>query len=161
MKIIYIIKSASAALLLLCFVLPFSSCTRNFDEQGKEVMFSNRKIYSSVTEYEYPFQWIKEPNDRIRIILFFWPIPILYFQKRINRKIYRAMFWVIESVILILSLGMAYLMPFDFTSSPAIGAHLMKTSYFIYGSALALEFFILITKKIRYNIRKYLLQRTA
>ena len=148
MKIIKKIKIGVAVLLLICIILPFTSCTRLLDKNGKDVLFSHGDPVKSITKYYYPWQSINltVSHGWIALLCFIWPIPILIFQHRSNRKKLKFAVWLAEPLLII---GAFSYIDFSatFLATPAIGAYLMEGAYCIYGFAWMSELIIKVKNK--------------
>jgi hypothetical protein len=135
-KITERIKIGASLLLLACFLLPFSSCTRHLDEDGKLTYISKKPAVKAITEYTYPWEGLnlKEVSDWLFLLCFVWPIPILIHRYRSGGRRIKLIFWILEPVFLS---GSSYYIYFlsNFFGKPAIGAYLMHTANFFYGTA--------------------------
>lgn len=133
------IKIICAFILLGCLLLPFSSCRRDFDEDGKLAHISKKPIVKTVVEYRYPLQ-IFEPRNFLTwlfIYSFFWPIPILLYRRRGKQKIIKTILWLSEPLFV---LGALYLSISEtIFNTPAIGQKISFAANSGYGLAWAYE----------------------
>lgn len=148
MKITNRIKIGASLLLLVCIVLPFSSCTRQLDKDGNNSYISKKPVVETVTEYSYPWENIdlKEYSDWLFLLCFIWPIPILIHRHKSKKERLKLFFWTLEPLFLG---GASYYINFSstFLANPAIGAYLMQAAYFSYGISWVSEVVIKISRK--------------
>lgn len=162
MKITNRIKIGASLLLLVCIVLPFSSCTRHLDEDGKSTYISKKATVETVTEYSYAWEDfdLKDFSGWLFLLCFIWPIPILVHRYKSKRKRLKLIFWTLEPIFLG---GASYYIDFSstFLATPAIGAYLMQVAYFSYGISWISEVVIKIANKRKSSKSNNSLQRTA
>ncbi|MBA7660336.1 hypothetical protein ES703_68338 [subsurface metagenome] len=131
------IKIVAAILLLICLILPLSSCSRYVDSEGKTFYSSSpRPDAQRITEYYYIWTEFeaKELGSWVLIICFIWPIPIIIYKYRGQRKRVKQILWAVEPLLII---GTVYYIAFSatFLSDPEVGYYLAVTANGIYGIA--------------------------
>ena len=143
----YRLKILFAVILLSCLALPFSSCSRDFDEDGKLIFLSKKPVVKTVTEYRYPFQ-IFNPrlfSSWLFIYSFLWPVPILLYRYRNRQKKIMTILWISEPVFVLIT---SYILILEsIFSTPAIGQNLALAANGGYGLTWIYE---LIQKIIKF-----------
>jgi hypothetical protein len=99
------IRSIAALLLLICFVLPLSRCTKQtieVDPDGKVV--ASKKVQG---EYSYlvPITEIEfaDPHSFIYLLPFIWPIPLWQLMRRVKNEKLKLCFLFFEAALLCVS----------------------------------------------------------
>lgn len=146
-------KIAASFLLLICIVLPFTSCTYQLDEDGKPTYISKKPGVQVVTKYEYPLEDLNLKRDWYFLLCFIWPIPILMHRYIGKRERLKLLFWLMEPLLLGFSSYLIYFRS-TFLATPAIGAYLMQVAYAIYGTAWISEAIIKFLKRRRGFLKK-------
>lgn len=131
------IKIGAAILLLICLILPLSSCSRYVDSEGKTVYGTAPSTDAQrITEYYYIWTEFeaKELGSWVLIICFIWPIPILIYKYRGKGKRVKQILWAVEP--LLIGCAVYYIvLSATFLSDPEVGAYLAVTANGIYGIA--------------------------
>ena len=144
------IKVVCAFVLLVCLVLPFSSCHRDLDANGKLAYISKKPVAKTVTEYYYPFKLFKPRNfsNWIFIYSFFWPIPILLYRYFGKRRRIQTILWISEPVFV---LGALYLLIIEtILYTPEIGERLAMGANGGYGLTWLYE----LARKIIQSVKR-------
>jgi hypothetical protein len=135
------IKVGAAALLLVCLLLPFSSCQRPLDADGRSTFVSKEPAVKVLTESRRIWTDFEptRPWDWVGLLCFLWPIPVLIHRHRSSRQTSRRILWALEPLLLG---GSSFYLWFlsHFLETPAIGAYLAETANLAYGAAWAAEF---------------------
>jgi hypothetical protein len=149
------LKIGSALLLLLCFILPFSSCTERLDVNGQFTILSKKPAIREVIKITYPWEIInpKHYDDYtawIFLFCFIWPIPIIIFQFRSRQKKLLLIAWILEPLF---AAGSSFCVYFyaTFFAEPEVGAKLMLATYCIYFGAWIFEALKKISERKKFN----------
>jgi len=131
------IKFISSILLVICLVLPISSCTRCEDSSGKLIAKYDPKIHTDVkcaTTYNYPLKHFDPKNiyNWLLLLCFIWPIPILAYRKKGGRKLIKNICWGIEPIFVVASSWYIY-MAASLFAKPFVGAYLAILANIAYG----------------------------
>lgn len=122
------IKIISSVLLIICLLLPISSCNRYVDSDGKRFVNYDSKNHPDVkriTTYNYPLDKFnpKDIYSWLLLFSFIWPIPILLYRYKGTRDLVKNILWGIEPLFVLGSSWYIYLNASVF-ATPFIGAYL-------------------------------------
>jgi hypothetical protein len=100
------LKTAAAVLLLVCILLPLSSCSKYVDREGNPVHLSADTGEmpagaQQVKGYKYvkDFFEVKSLGAWLLVLSFLWPVVVLFYQQRSRRGRVRAIVWGIEPAL--------------------------------------------------------------
>jgi drug/metabolite transporter (DMT)-like permease len=153
------IKTLCAVVLLCCLALPFSSCSRDYDEDGKLAQVTQKPAVKTVTEYKYPFQIINflSVTGWLFLYSFLWPLPILAYRRFRKNKLVLKIIWICEPVFVMGAIF--FLITGAMLETPAIGENLAVASNGLYGITWVYELIIKIINNIKNKkSRKKILQ---
>jgi hypothetical protein len=141
----------AAALLLVCVVLPFSTCSYGVDKDGVASAWSEKPAVEIRHEHRYPWIMIARHNDWQLLLAIIWPIPVVVCRRLARRRWQNMALLVLEPALVVS--GMALV---DFVSSflvrPAIGAYLMQVAYVVYGAAWLSDVLAIVRTRLRRRI---------
>lgn len=151
MKVSERIKIISSMLLVVCLLLPISSCSRYVDSNGKRIANYDSKIHTNakrITTYNYPLEHFnpKDIYNWLLLFCFIWPIPILLYRYKGTRKLVKNIFWGIEPLFVLGSSWYIYLNASIF-AKPFIGAYLSISANGAYGMVWLSELLMKIVRK--------------
>lgn len=141
------IKIACAFALLICLLLPFSSCTRELDEDGKYAYISKKPVARVITEYYYTWEHLKRNDLTSWLFLgsFLWPVPLLACRFRVRRQRLARLLWLSEPLWVAGSVYFFYIES-CILQSPAAGAFLAFAADGLYGAAWLSELIMRLRK---------------
>ena len=144
------IKIGAAILLLICLVLPLSSCSLYVDSEGKTFWEKPPTIDTQRTT-DYYYIWTefkaKDLGNWLLITCFIWPIPILIYKYRGKSKGVNKILWGVEP--LLIGGSVYYIAMATLFLTPEVGADLAITANGIYGMAWLWEAILKYKHKIR------------
>lgn len=151
MKVSERIKIISSMLLVICFLLPISSCSRYEDSNGKLIVNYDPKIHPNakyITTYNYPWGKFnpKDICDWLLLFCFIWPIPILLYRYKGTRKLVKNICWGIEPLFIVGSSTYIYIRA-SILAKPFIGAWLSISANGVYGMVWLSELLMKIVRK--------------
>jgi len=141
------IKIAGAFALLVCLLLPFSSCTRELDEDVKYAAVTKKPVVEVITEYSYTWEHLKQNDLTSWLFLcsFLWPFPLLFCRRRARGTPFAQLLWLSEPLWVAGSLYFVYIES-CILQSPAAGAFLAFAADGLYGAAWLSELVMRLKK---------------